>query len=144
MSRIWIVVADASRARVFSADTPVGPITEIETLTNPLARLHEGDLVTDRSGRDSNRNGSSHGLGEQHSAKDDNAEQFASELCRHLEKRRNGLAFSRLYLVCAPAFLGMLRKHLSNALHGLIGDQVAKDLTTASPEQIRKLLPGRL
>lgn len=144
MSSIWIVVADAGRARFFSASKAVGPLTEIETLTNPEARLHEGDLVADRSGRDSNRNGSSHGLGEGHSAKDENAEHFASELGRHLEKRRNGLAFSKLYLICAPAFLGSLRKHLSSGLRGLIGDEIAKDLTTASPEQIRSLLPARL
>ena len=144
MSSIWIVVADAGRARLFSVEKAVGPLTEIETFTNPEARLHEGDLVADRGGRDANRSGSSHGLGEGRSTKDDNAEQFASELCRHLEKRRNGLAFTKLYLVCAPAILGSIRKHLSSGLKTLIGDEIAKDLTTASPEQIRSLLPTRL
>lgn len=144
MSSIWVVVADSGRARVFAADKAVGPLTELETLTNPEARLHEGDLVTDRGGRDANSSGSSHGLGERRSAKDNVANQFASELCKHLEKRRNGLAFSKLYLVCAPAFLGLIRKHLSSSLNGLIGDAIAKDLTTASSEQIRSQLPARL
>ena len=52
MSNICVVVADSSRARVFTADKPAGPLNEIETLNNPEGRLHEGDLVSDRGGRD--------------------------------------------------------------------------------------------
>ena len=52
MSNICVVVADSGRARVFTADSPAGPLNEIETLNNPEGRLHEGDLVSDRGGRD--------------------------------------------------------------------------------------------
>ncbi|MGB5614970.1 MAG: host attachment protein, partial [Sedimenticolaceae bacterium] len=43
MNKIWVLVADASRARVFTADKPAGPLNEVEALSNPEARLHEGD-----------------------------------------------------------------------------------------------------
>jgi protein required for attachment to host cells len=144
MSDTWIIVADACRARFFSAAKPAGPLLEIETLSNPQARLHEGDLVSDKSGRDSDRNGSSHGLGGANSAKEETANRFASEVCAHLEDGRQRKAFSKLYVLGAPAFLGMLRKHQSAGLRNLISDEIAKDLTTQTPERIRAQLPEYL
>ncbi len=141
MSDTWIIVADACRARFFAAAKPAGPLHEIETLSNPQARLHEGDLVSDKSGRDSDRNGSSHGLGGANSAKEETANRFASEVCAHLEDGRQRKAFGKLYVLGAPAFLGMLRKHQSAGLRKLISDEIAKDLTTQTPERIRAQLP---
>ncbi|MCB1792277.1 MAG: host attachment protein [Gammaproteobacteria bacterium] len=144
MSNTWIVVADACRARIFSADKPAGPLNELETLSNPQARLHEGDLVSDRGGRDTSANGGSHGLGEHNAAKHENANRFANEVCEHLERGRLRQAFGKLYVIGAPNFLGLLRKHQSASLRGLIGDEIAKDLTTQSPQKIRAQLPEYL
>ena len=144
MTSTWIVVADACRARFFSADKPAGPLQEIKTLSNPQARLHEGDLVSDRSGRDSGRDGASHGFGNANSAKAETANRFASEVCAHLENGRHRNTFDKLYVMGSPAFLGMLRKHQSTALRNLISKEIAKDLTTRSPQRIRAQLPEYL
>lgn len=144
MSSTWIVVADAYRARFFSADKPAGPLFELETLSNPEGRLHEGDLVTDRDGRDSNRNGSRHGLGGENTAKNEQINRFAGEVCARLETGRQKHAFDRLYVVGAPAFLGLLRKHQSSGLRRLIRHEIDKDVTTQTPEQIRAQLPEYL
>ena len=61
--RTWVVVADNSRARIFTAEKAASPLTEVRDLTYPEARLHEGDLVTDKSGRDRNPGTGAHGLG---------------------------------------------------------------------------------
>lgn len=144
MSNIWVVVADASRARFFKADKPAGALDEIETLSNPEMRLHEGDLVSDRGGRGNSGNGAKHGYGNANEAKDGSANRFAAEVCRHIEKGRNSQAFDRLYVMAAPSFLGMLRKHQSDALRGLIRDEVATDVTTQSADRIRGRLPDYL
>ncbi len=144
MNNIMVVVADASRARVFTADKPAGPLSEIETLSNPEARLHEGDLVSDRGGRDTHGGGSSHGYGTGNAAKEEAANRFAAEVCRHLERSRTGNAFAKLYVMAAPAFLGLLRKHQSPALRGLISDEISKDLSREGPERIRAQLPEYL
>ena len=143
MSKIWVVAADASRARIFTADKPAGELNEIETLNNPEGRLHEGDLVSDRGGYASNGTGG-HAYRTENQAKDEAANRFAAEVCRHLEKGRNGNAFAKLYVMAAPHFLGLLRKHQSDALRGLIRDEIASDLTTQSPERIRAKLPEYL
>ena len=144
MSNIWVVVADACRARIFTADKPAGAIDEIETLSNPEVRLHEGDLVTDRGGRRGNGNGQRHGYGSANEAKDESANRFAAEVCKHLEKGRNRRAFGKLYVMAAPSFLGMLRKHQSDALRGLIKEEVATDVTTQGADRIRARLPEYL
>jgi len=144
MSNIWVVVADASRARIFSCDKPAGALNEIETLSNPEARLHEGDLVSDRGGRDNNGGGASHGYSTGNEAKEEEAVRFAAEVCQHLEKGRKGKAFNRLYVIAAPAFLGLLRKHQSAPLKALLADEIAKDLTTKAADRIRAQLPDFL
>lgn len=149
MSKIWVVAADSSRARIFVADKPAGALNEIETLSNPEGRLHEGDLVSDRGGRDSNGRGGN-GSGAAHSystgneAKHEVANRFAAEVCRHLEKGRNSHAFAKLYVMAAPHFLGLLRKHQSDALRDLISDEIASDLTTQTADRIRAQLPEYL
>jgi protein required for attachment to host cells len=144
MNAAWIVVADAYRARFFVAEDPVAQLREIETLSNPEARLHEGDLVSDRGGRDRSASGSSHGLDTGSAAKDETANRFAGLVCDHLERGRQKGAFGKLYVIGAPTFLGLLRKHQSAELRGLIGGEIAKDLTTQTPESIRSRLPDSL
>lgn len=144
MKSAWIVVADACRARFFSAELPGSPLSEMETLSNPEARLHEGDLVSDRNGRDRNRSGSSHGFGSGGAAKDEIADRFAADVSARLESGRESNAFYRLYVVGSPSFLGMLRKHQSASLRRMVVDEIAKDVTTQTPEQIRAQLPDRL
>jgi protein required for attachment to host cells len=149
MSNIWIVVADCSRARIFTADKPAGPLNEIETLNNPGGRLHEGDLVSDRGGRDSNGrggngSGQTHGYSTGNEAKEEEANRFAAEVCQHLEKGRTANAFGKLYVIAAPTFLGLLRKHQSGSLKALLADEIAKDITTHTVDRIRGQLPEYL
>ncbi|WP_296805566.1 host attachment protein, partial [Thiocapsa sp.] len=57
---------------------------------------------------------------------------------------RNKGELQKLYVIAAPAFLGMLRKHQSPSLKQLVAGEVDKNLTTHSPEAIRKSLPDFL
>jgi protein required for attachment to host cells len=100
--------------------------------------------VGDRGERGNSGNGAKHGYGNANETKDESANRFAAEVCRHIEKGRNSQAFDRLYVMAAPSFLGMLRKHQSDALRGLIKDEVATDVTTQSADQIRGRLPDYL
>jgi len=72
------------------------------------------------------------------------ANRFAGEVCAHLENGRRTQAFGKLYVLGAPTFLGLMRKHQSPSLRNLISDEIAKDLTTQSPERIRAQLPEYL
>ena len=139
----WVLVADNSRARIFSAEKPASALIEIQDLTHPEARLHEGDLVSDKTGRDQGPAGG-HGVASDQSHKQDGADRFASSVCSELDAARTSGSFQKLYVVAAPTFLGLLRKHQSNALKQLVAGEVDKNLSTQDPASIRRHLPDFL
>ena len=141
MSDIWVTVADSSRARIFKADSSSSPLEEIQTLAHPAARLHEGDLTTDRSGRDTNSTSGSHGFGAETEAKDEEAARFASLVCSTLEAAHQKGSFNKLYIVAAPSFLGLLRKYRSNNVKQVVAEELSKNIATLDAKTIRSHLP---
>lgn len=140
----WVLVADNCRARIFSADKPSSPLIEIRDLTHPEARLHESDLVTDKNGRDRSAGTGGSSLGEGSSRKQESVDRFAMTVCEELEAARASDIFHKLYIVAAPAFLGMLRKHQSSNIKPLIAAELDKNLATQDSTAIRKQLPEYL
>jgi protein required for attachment to host cells len=135
--KTWVVVADRSRARIFSVDSPRGPLHEIEDLVHPESRAHERDLTSDRPGRASDQ----HVLNAAHSARDQQANEFAREIVDCLEGGRINGGFERLVLVAAPDLLGLLRKALNGQLSKLVSRTIDKNLTQQDAREIRRLLP---
>ncbi|MCP3662109.1 MAG: host attachment protein [Gammaproteobacteria bacterium] len=144
MSSIWIVVADSSRARIFTAENSRGEMLEIQTLAHPEARLHEGDLISDKAGRERDSGFASHDMGGQTGAKEEEEIRFASAVCQELESGRISGDFNRLCIIAAPRFLGILRKHQSSALQKMVSVEVSKNLATHTPAEIREYLPVRI
>ncbi len=144
MNKTWVVVADTSRARIFSADTPASQLQETETLTHPAARLHPGDLVSDRPGRDRNAVNGSHNMGQETVTKEEEAIRFATEVCNRLEQGRIKCQFDKLYIVAAPSFLGHIRKHQTPALKKIIAGEISKNLALQEVREIKKHLPEYL
>ena len=144
MESIWIVVADSSRARILSTNGNNKPLNEIVTLVHPEVRLHEGDLVSDRAGRERNPGATGHSMGGERAAKEEGTVRFANELCGALESARSRGEFDKLYLIAAPAFLGTIRKHQSSAVQRITGGEVAKNIAIQDLQAIRQHLPERL
>ncbi len=144
MSTAWVVVADSSRARIFAAEKPISSLIEIQTLTHPESRLHQGDLVSDRPGRDRNSGAGSHDMGHESDAKEEEVQRFAAQVCDAVETARARGEFEKLYIVAAPSFLGLLRKQQNDALRKVVTAEISKNLSTKSPEDIRKSLPQYL
>ena len=140
----WVLVADTCRARFFAAEKSASPLMEVQDLTFPEARLHEGDLVSDKNGRGNSPSGNAHGFGGDYGHKEESADRFAVQVCDELEAARSRGAFQKLYVVAAPAFLGLLRKHQSPPLRHLVAGEVDKNLATRDSGAIRKHLPDFL
>jgi protein required for attachment to host cells len=140
VQKTWVIVADRSRARIFSIATPRGPLTELEDLVHPEARAHERDLTSDRPGRSADHNA----LGSTHSARDQQALEFAREIAQRLEKGRVHAEYAQLVVVAAPDLLGMLRKTMNANVAKLVTREIDKNLTQQKPADIRKLLPEYL
>ncbi len=145
MTGYWIVVADASRARLFAREKKFSPLEEIESLVHPESRLRRQDLVTDRPGQvQESRTPGESSADEPTDPKDVEAQAFARELGRQLNEARRDGRFRQLVLLAEPHFLGQLRKRLDGATADVVAGHKAIDLTRAATEQITRAADSAL
>lgn len=145
MRKAWIVVADSSRARIFTADTQSSPLQELETLAHPEGRLHEQNMDSDLPGKDAGNGGAGgHAYQDQTEPKEQETINFAKRIARHLDEGRNARKYEQLVVVAAPAFLGELRNQCSSQVEKLVCYELSKNLTTQDAADIRKHLPEYL
>ncbi len=141
----WLLVADSVRGRVFQADSPSGPITEIITLAHPEGRLHEQALTSDLPGRTFDRGGQGrHVMEDRISAKEQDNIRFAMRIADYLDTMRSEGKFARLIIVAPPEFLGILSAKLSDATQKLLSMRVDKNLAQKTAKEIRNHLPEQL
>jgi len=138
---MMIVVADSSRARIFTVDTAHSPLNEIETLVHPEGRMHEQDMVSDLPGKDAGKGGAGdHAFQEKIEPKEHEMIAFAKRIADYLESARKANQLKKLVIIAAPEFLGELRKHLSTETSEKIVYELDKNIAHHSEEDIRKHL----
>jgi len=143
---IWIVVADAGHARILSpAPDDKGPLEERGHLENDAARVEDHDALSDRAGHvTQGPGGIGHAFEPRVSHGEHVAETFAKIVCARLDKARIAGEVSKIYLLAAPQFLGLMRKNLDKDTHRLVAEEFATDLVQHSAVDIRKALPALL
>ena len=141
MSNTWILVAESSRARVYSSKSSSMPPVEIEDLVHPAGRLHEGDLVSDSPGSDGASIGQGrHVLDAETTAGEHESLVFAKELAERLDRARSEGVFDKLVLIAPPGFLGLLRESLSRTVRESVTREINKNLVRESPEALHSYL----
>lgn len=141
MKPMMIVVADSSRARIFTAGSVSSPLIEIETMAHPEGRIHQQSLVSDLPGKEAGKGGGGdHAYQEKVEPKKHEMIEFAKRIADYLDDERKANKLNNLLLVAAPAFLGELREHLSNATKELIAFELDKNLAHHDIQDIRKHL----
>ena len=164
MSETWIVVADSSRARIFtpSGEQPqpldeiihfvgragfAGPeklssphLEEVADLVHPAGRMTPEELEADRGGRvkgpGANEPYDSRHVDFNHQM----AEEFANQIVDHLSRANQEQRFDDLVLVAPPLFLGVLRKALPGSLTSLVTREINKEYTKMTSEEIQERL----
>ncbi|MGK2915689.1 MAG: host attachment protein [Porticoccaceae bacterium] len=141
MATTWVLVAEQSRARIFTLATALSPLEELEDLVHPAGRLKESELVSDHAGKmpDKGQPGQ-HAAPSAQSARAKEVEHFAKQLCQRLEQGCNQHQFNRLVIIAAPKLLGLLRKQMNPGVSALVVAEVGKDLAKEPAEAIRNHL----
>jgi protein required for attachment to host cells len=138
----WILVADASRARLFAAEHALN-LQVLSSFEHPESRARARDLVSDATGRKPagpSMGGSYGGRAVSHSfgrpgvepdtePKAVEAEKFARELASTLERGWLDHAFDKLVIAAPPHFLGLLKGELGKEVAKQVEAYVNKDLT---------------
>jgi protein required for attachment to host cells len=135
----WLVVADSEHARIYvnnyAAEKKINLFREytdkdLHKKTSDLVIGEQGDFSAGTHVESSN-------------PKFLHSNVFANALAKRLEHFRTDHAFQKLLLVAPPAFLGMLKEHLSKEMHK-IAVTVEKDYTHDNEEKLLKHLADHL
>lgn len=143
MQITWIVVADASRARMI--ERRGGTTTEIAAFLNPEGRAHARDIGSDANGRlpkGGSNSGAGHAAGPDTDPVEHAVGMFAKRVARSLDEARVQGRYQSLCLVAPPKMLGLLRAELSTEVSRRVTQEVAKDLTALDvPAILARLSP---
>ncbi|MCF6345585.1 MAG: host attachment protein [Thiomicrorhabdus sp.] len=145
MKPAWILIADSSKARIFTAENSVAELIEIESLTHSESRLLDQALTSDLAGKANvGQSTSGHTYVGEVGPKEQETINFAKQVTQHLCHELNLNKFEHLFVVASPAFLGVLRRACSSQLKKHIAFSLNKNVVTKTPEQIRTYLPVSL
>lgn len=146
MATMWIVVADAGRARIFHSVKHSRQIGEIQDMVNPSAREPSRELVTDADGRVFARGGKgqpSHAAEPRADPVEHETELFAKRVAEALEKGRTGGKYDEVCLIAAPRFLGLLRANLGKVTRRMVSLEIDKDLSQKTDKEILDYVRNR-
>lgn len=143
MAITWILVANASLAKLYANIGPNQGLRLVKELIHPASRQKNSDLVTDRSG--SMASGGGKGTRQSHTQpKEHEAQVFALEIARELYHGRAANAFARAILVAPPGFMGMLNTTLDGPTAQLVSDRLEKDYTKTPEMTLKERLASRI
>ena len=139
MKTIWVVVADAARARIVASGGANQPFRDIEQLVHGESRLRNTQRVSDRPGRSFDSHGEGrHAMEPGVDPADQEALRFATDIADRVHQGRVGNDFDSLILVAPPRFLGMLRKALDKESRKLVQTEIDKEFTQLDDEEIHR------
>lgn len=135
----WIVIANASSARIYSKTKGDHQLSLVKELEHPESRKKASDLVADGKGRYMARDSAVGTYSSRTNPKEVEAEHFAIELAEILEHGRKVNAFKALILVAAPHFQAMIKDHISHHLLAQISQTIPKDYHAATAKELAEL-----
>jgi len=145
MSKIWILVSDAARARVFEIPSRGANMTEIACYIYPDSRSPEQHTGPGRLPRtQESANAARHAIEPHTSPHEKHLLQFAQTLSVALRRAKLEERYDRLVLIAPPRFLGVLRECLDPHTRECVLDEIDHDLIGLSPTELRARLPGKL
>jgi protein required for attachment to host cells len=141
----WILVANSTNARIFSAQTASSPLIEVESFVHTESRLHDRDITSGLPGKIRSEGGiGGHAFEQPTDPKEHEAINFAHFIAYFLENARIENKFGQLLIMAEPSFLGLLRLQLPEPLKKLVAFELVKNITKHSAADIRAHLPEYL
>ena len=134
----WIVIADASRGRLYTSSQKGQAWTLLEEFEHPDSRAKNRDLEPVEQGRTRQSFGAGHrpGMAPTTEPKEVEAEHFARELAGKLAEGAARHAYSALALVAPPHFLGQLKNSLDGQSAKCVVATIDKDYTRSDLREL--------
>lgn len=142
--RRFILVADASKARLFRADSDRPGWALFTELDRPGSRASGQDLLPGTGGREDPVRSSSTAyrlMDYRTEAREDEARRLAAELAKVLFRSAEAQEYDELVLVAERRFLARLRRRLRKPVAARIVAEVPKDYTGLTQHEVMQKLP---
>ena len=136
----WILVANSARAILLDDQGADNPLTVIKVFRDPSGRKSASELVTDRPGRGQSPTGTGAALAPHTSPHRNAQEHFAAHLATILADSRVRDMFSRLVVVAANPFYGVLLSHLDPHVRKMVSRTVERDFCDVPLTELRERL----
>src|SRR5690348_15182357 len=105
----WILICDASEARIYQQDLPRQALMLVRAISNPNGRAREQELVADEPGRLRKSSGPLSAMDPRTTAHEAAAQQFATRLAGALDDGALRQVYDQRVVAAPPHLLGMLR-----------------------------------
>ncbi|MDF3048052.1 MAG: hypothetical protein K0R73_1170 [Candidatus Midichloriaceae bacterium] len=134
----WIVVADGSKARLYSSYKSRHNLKLIQKLESEKARVHSHDLGSDKP----------HGIFERNTPESkvdlhyQQEQHFSHQITKILNYGAATHQLQSLILIAPPKFLGYLKHMLSVQATLLLSKEINKDLTALKDEELKEYIWG--
>lgn len=133
----WFVLTDGSRARILTRRTEGPGYDVVDEPTSPAARVPTREIMSDKQGRvHESAYSARHAVQSRHDPHRQRKAEFARELADRLNQAASDGEFDALVLYAAPRTLATLRSTLTEAVHGKIKTEIAKDLTKVPLDEL--------
>jgi protein required for attachment to host cells len=150
MRKTWIVLANASRARVCERDEDGAGLHDLADFVHAQSRQKGSELGFDQPGHVEHGMGSNLRGGTDLDPRTDprkkEHERFAREIAQHLDKGVASRQCERIVLIASNPFLGEIKSHLGAATAAAVWVTAARDLTALTgrelAQRVGELLPG--
>lgn len=144
MKTNWIVVANASRARICECDEPGGKLREVGDFVHPASRQSGTALGAERPGQAHRSLGQATPGGTGFEPRTDvhkkEHERFARELAQAVDEALASGRAGTVMLVASNPFLGELKAQLGPAASKAVSATLAHDLTSLDLRELRARL----
>lgn len=148
MDKEWIMLANASRARIYRGDSQQGQFEELEDFVHPQSRQMARDLASDRGGHVEKGHGltgrGSTQLEPRTGAQQKAHEQFARQLASHIDAALAQRRCASWVLIASNPFLGELKSHLTPIAEKALRVTVARDLSSFSGPDLKRRISEAL
>ena len=126
----WILIADASRARILKNDGPGFGVDAVDDMIFQGENRKLQDILADKPGRSfDSAGGGRHAMEYKSDAVHEDERAFAATLMSVLQEAHDRKDYDQLILIAPPKMLGDLRAVLPGALKAVTCAEINKDLT---------------
>ncbi|ATB35756.1 hypothetical protein CYFUS_001170 [Cystobacter fuscus] len=138
---LWILVANASRARLFSTDERAEKWDLREEFFHEESRQRSSELLEQPDNPNAGHLSKPQSENQPDARQQLEHQRFARQLSERLERGINDRAFDRVVIAAPPEFLGMLRKAISPRVQQRLMLDMRADYTHVPVKDLPERIP---